>query len=120
MTQNTITGSVKIETYEINPAILNHPLGYSARIDGDNIKIVAHLYGEGYNSNNERINLIKEPGFVLVNGERTKSGKFEDLSDKQLYQLVVSGVVLLSEAQQEDFRRKFFGLNKSAGESKKK
>jgi hypothetical protein len=110
MTQNNNTGTVKREVYEVNPAILNQPLGYSAKIDGDNIMVVAHLYGEGYNSSNERINLIKEPGFVLINGERTESGKFEDLSDKQFYQLVVSGVILLNDFQHDEFRKKFFGL----------
>jgi hypothetical protein len=94
--------------YEIDPKVLNSALGYSAIIDGDSIMVVANVYGEGYNLHNEKISLVKQKGFVLVNGEKTKSGKFENLTDTQLYQLVVAGVIALSEKQQEEFRKKFF------------
>lgn len=98
----------KTEIFEINPVILNSPNGYSALIDGDNFMVVSHLFGEGFNRRNERINIIKEEGFVLVNGQRTVSGKFEGLSDMQLYQLVIAGVVVLNTRQIADFRKKFF------------
>jgi hypothetical protein len=113
------TGITTKETYEVNPAILNSSLGYSAKIGEDNIMVVANLYGEGYNAQNEKINIIKEKGFVLINGEKTASGKFERLTDEQLLQLVTAGVILLSEQQQADFRRKFFNVNKLESEKKK-
>lgn len=97
------------EIYEVNPAVLNSQMGYSADIDGDSIMVVSHLFGEGFNSRNEKITLIKEEGFVLVNGEKTTSGKFENLSETQLFQLVTAGVILLSEKQIIEFRKKFFG-----------
>ncbi len=96
------------ETYEINPAILNSPMGYSSVIDSDNIMVVPHVFGEGFNRNNEKIRLIKEQGFVLINGERTQSGRFEYLGDKQLYELVAAGVILLNEKQKAEFRKKYF------------
>ena len=96
------------DIYEINPAVLNSPMGYSSQIDGDNIMVVAHLFGEGFNRHNEKIRIIKEEGFVLVNGERTASGKFESLSDKQLYELVTAGVILLNDKQRNELRKKFF------------
>jgi len=108
----------KNEIYDINPAILNSPMGYSAIIDNDSIMVVSHLYGEGFNSRNEKITLIREEGFVLVNGERTTSGKFENLNDTQLYQLVSAGVILLSDKQIIDFRKKFFGRSGKQSEKK--
>lgn len=111
MAENTNTNKAdtnKTEVYEINPAILNSPMGYSAQIDDDNIMVVSHLLGEGFNRNNEKIRIIKEEGFVLINGEKTTSGKFESLTDTQLYQLVSAGVILLSDKQRNDFRKKFF------------
>ena len=73
----------KTEVYEINPVILNSPMGYSAQIDEDSIMVVSHLMGEGFNRNNEKIWIIKEEGFALINGERTSSGKFESLTDSR-------------------------------------
>ena len=108
----------KNEIYDINPAILNSPMCYSAIIDGDSIMVVSHLYGEGFNSRNEKITLIREEGFVLVNGERTTSGKFENLNDTQLYQLVSAGVILLNEKQLAEFRKKFFGRNTKQSDKK--
>lgn len=107
------------EIYEVNPAVLDSALGYSAKIDGDNIMVVPHLYSEGFNSQNEKIIIIKEKGFVLVNGSKTASGKFEKLTEKQLFQLVTAGVVLLSPQQQAWFRMKFFSLTKPENEKKK-
>lgn len=111
------------EVYEINPAILNSQMGYSAIIDDDNIMVVAHLLGEGFNRNNEKIRIIREEGFVLVNGERTESGKFENITDNQLYQLVTAGVLLLNEEQIKQFRKKFFasepGKNEKTGSEKR-
>lgn len=118
-TSNTIQSSVK-EIYEVNPAVLDSALGYSAKIDDDNIMVVPNLYSEGFNSQNEKIIIIKEKGFVLVNGAKTASGKFEKLTEKQLFQLVTAGVVLLSPQQQSEFRKKFFGLTKPEPESEKK
>ncbi|HAX47577.1 MAG TPA: hypothetical protein PK605_01635 [Ignavibacteria bacterium] len=108
----------KNEIYDINPSILNSPMGYSAVIEGDNIMVVSHLFGEGFNSRNEKIRLIKEEGFVLINGEKTASGKFENLSDTQLFQLVSAGVILMNEKQIADFRKKFFGKNTKQSEKK--
>lgn len=96
------------ETYEVNPAILNSPMGYSSVIDGDNIMVVPHVFGEGFNRNNEKIRLIKEHGFILINGERAQNSRFENLKDKQLYELVAAGVILLNEKQKAEFRKKFF------------
>lgn len=117
------TNTNKNEIYEVNPAILNSSMGYSAQIDGDSIMIVANLYGEGFNRNNEKIRLIKEEGFVLINGEKTITGKFESITDNQLYQLVTAGVILLSDKQRNDFRRKFFSgdvKNNSSIQTEKK
>ena len=101
----------KTEVYEINPVILNSPMGYSAQIDDDSIMVVSHLPGEGFNRNNEKVRIIKEEGFVLINGERTSSGKFERLTDSQLFQLVTAGVIILTEKQRADFRKKFFSID---------
>ncbi len=123
MTENTNTNksdSDKTEVYEINPAILNSPMGYSALIDNDNIMVVSHLIGEGFNRNNEKIRIIKEDGFVLINGEKTPTGKFESLTDIQLYQLVTAGVILLNNKQRNDFRKKFFTIETNKAESEKK
>ncbi len=98
----------KKEIYEINPGILDLPMGYSAVIDDVNIMVVPNHYGEGFNRNNEKIRVLKEAGYIMINGKRTSSGKFEGLSDKQLYQLVAAGVILLNEIQKSDFRKKFF------------
>lgn len=103
--------SSKNTIYEINPAILNSQMGYSSCIDDDNIMVVAHLFGEGFNRNNEKIRVIREEGFVLINGERTESGKFENITDNQLYQLVTAGVILLNDNQRNDFRKKFFSTD---------
>jgi hypothetical protein len=100
------------EVYEVNPAILSSPLGYSAKIGEDNIMVVPHLYGEGFNPFNERIQVTKEAGFVLINGERTPSGKFEGINESQLFQLVTAGVILLNEKQRNDFRKNFFSISK--------
>jgi hypothetical protein len=115
-------GSNSQEVYEINPAILNSPMGYSSLIDGDNIMVVSHLIGEGFNRNNEKIRVIREKGFVLVNGEKTNSGKFESLTDTQLYQLVTAGVIILNDKQRNEFRKKYFSpaANKAETEKKKK
>ncbi len=98
-------------------------MGYSANIDDDNIMVVANLFGEGFNRNNEKIRIIREEGFVLVNGERTTTGKFENITDNQLYQLVTAGVILLNETQIKQFRKKFFsaepGRNEKTGSEKK-
>ncbi|MBZ0204248.1 MAG: hypothetical protein K8I03_14630 [Ignavibacteria bacterium] len=102
------TQNKNAEVYEVNPRIMNSALGYSALIDGDNIMVVPNQYGEGYNSQNEKINIIKERGFILINGERASGSAFGKLSDKQLYQLVIAGVIILSPAQQAEFRKKFF------------
>ncbi len=112
------TNSSKSEIYEINPVILNSQLGYSSCIDDDNIMVVAHLFGEGFNRNNEKIRVIREEGFVLINGERSPSGKFENLTDNQLYQLVTAGVVMLNDKQRNDFRKKFFSNNDIKAERK--
>ncbi len=111
-----------IEEFEINPAILNSPMGYSSLIDGDNIMVVSHLIGEGFNRNNEKIRVIREKGFVLVNGEKTNSGKFESLTDTQLYQLVTAGVIILNDKQRNEFRKKFFqpAVIKTETDKKKK
>ena len=106
MAENTTTN--KNEIYDINPAILNSQMGYSTLIDGDNIMVVSHRIGEGFNRDNEKIRLITEEGFVLVNGTRTASGKFESLTDAQLYELVTAGVLILNDKQRNDFRKKFF------------
>lgn len=98
----------KKEIYEINPGILDLPMGYSAVIDDVNIMVVPNHYGEGFNRNNEKIRVLKEAGYVMINGQRTQSSRFEDLTDSQLYQLVASGVILLNEKQKSDFRKKFF------------
>lgn len=119
MADNNTTVTTNKETFEVNPAILNSALGYSARIGEDNIMVVANLYGEGYNAQNEKINIIKEKGFVLVNGEKTASGRFERLTDEQLLELVTAGVIILNEQQQADFRRKFFNVGKLESEKKK-
>jgi hypothetical protein len=118
-TNNTIQSSGK-EIFEVNPAVLDSALGYSAKIDDDNLMVVPNLYSEGFNSQNEKIVIIKEKGFVLVNGVKTASGKFEKLTDKQLFQLVTACVVLLSPQQQAEFRKKFFGLTGPEPESEKK
>jgi hypothetical protein len=113
MAENTNTNRSeqnKQDIYEINPAILNSPMGYSSEIDGDNIMVVSHQLGEAYNRNNEKVWIIKEEGFVLINGERTSSGKFESLTDTQLYQLVIAGVVLLNDKQRNDFRKKYLTM----------
>ncbi len=123
MAENTNTNKTdtnKTEIYEINPSILNSSMGYSAQIDDDNIMVVSHLFGEGFNRNNEKVRIIKEEGFVLINGERTISGKFESLSDTQLYQLVTAGVILLNDKQRNDFRKKFFTLETNRNETEKK
>ncbi|MCC6865759.1 MAG: hypothetical protein IT280_06315 [Ignavibacteria bacterium] len=96
------------EIFEINPAILCLQLGYSSIIDGDNITVVADKYGEQFNSRNEKIRVITEPGYVIINGKRTTSGKFEGLTAVQLYQLAAAGVLLLNSKQQTEFRKKFF------------
>ncbi len=106
MAENTTSN--KTEIYEVNPAILNSQMGYSAFIDNDNIMVVSHRVGEGFNRNNEKVRIITEEGFVLVNGSRTASGKFESLTDTQLYQLVTAGVIILNDKQRNDFRKKFF------------
>lgn len=106
--QNTQTS----EVYEVNPAILSSQLGYSAKISEDNIMVVPDVYGEGFNPFNERINVLKEPGYVLINGEKTASGKMEGIDDKQLFQLVTAGVILLNEKQRIDFRKNFFTIPK--------
>lgn len=98
----------KKEIYEINPGILDLPMGYSAVIDDVNIMVVPNHYGEGFNRNNEKIRVLKEAGYVMINGQRTQSSRFEDLTDSQLYQLVAAGVILLNEKQKSDFRKKFF------------
>lgn len=98
----------KKEIYEINPGILNLPMGYSAVIDDVNIMVVPNHYGEGFNRNNEKIRVLKEAGYVMINGQRTQSSRFEDLTDSQLYQLAAAGVILLNEKQKSDFRKKFF------------
>ena len=103
--------SSKNAIYEINPAILNSQMGYSSCIDDDNIMVVAHLFGEGFNRNNEKIRVIREEGFVLINGERTGSGKFENITDNQLFQLVTAGVILLNDNQRNEFRKKFFSTD---------
>jgi hypothetical protein len=108
------------EVYEINPAILNSPLGYSSLIDGDNIMVVSHLIGEGFNRNNEKIRVIREKGYVIVNGEKTNSGKFESLTDAQLYQLVIAGVIILNDKQRNEFRKKFFSPAATKSETDKK
>lgn len=123
MTENTNTNksdTTKTEVYEINPSILNSPMGYSALIDDDNIMVVSHLLGEGFNRNNEKVRIIKEAGFVLINGEKTKTGKFETLTDTQLYQLVTAGVILLNDKQRNDFRKKFFVIDTYKTETDKK
>lgn len=98
----------KKEIYEINPGILDLPMGYSAVIDDVNIMVVPNHYGEGFNRNNEKIRVLKEAGYVMINGQQTQSSRFEDLTDSQLYQLVAAGVILLNEIQKSDFRKKFF------------
>lgn len=98
----------KNEIYAINPVILDHPMGYSAVIENVNIMVVPNQYGEGFNRNNEKIRVLKEAGYVMINGQRTQSSKFENLPDKHLYQLVAAGVILLSEKQKAEFRNKFF------------
>ncbi|MEO8514512.1 MAG: hypothetical protein ABI543_13205 [Ignavibacteria bacterium] len=123
MADNTITKTTETANsgiYEINPSILQGPMGYSAQIDGDNIMVVSHQIGEAYNRNNERVRVIKEEGFVLINGEKTTTGKFESLTDTQLYQLVTAGVILLNDKQRNDFRRKFFSIDAHKNESDKK
>lgn len=107
------------DIYEINPSILDSALGYSAKIGEDNLMVVPNLYAEGFNSLNEKISLIKEKGFVLVNGNKTPSGKFEKLTDGQLFQLVTAGVVFLNPQQQAEFRKKFFPGSKTENEKKK-
>ena len=106
--QNTPTR----EIYEVNPAILSSQLGYSAKIGDDNIMVVPDVYGEGFNPFNELINVLKEPGYVLINGERTASGKMEGVNEAQLFQLVTAGVILLNEKQRVDFRKHFFFISK--------
>lgn len=106
--KTAVKDSQKKELYDINPAILSLPMGYSAVIEGINIMVVPNHYGEGFNRNNEKIRVLKEPGYVMINGNRTQSNKFEDISDYQLYQLVCAGVILLSEKQKAEFRKKFF------------
>lgn len=96
--------------YAVSENILNKPVGYSAKVDDVNITVIPHLYGEGFNSQNEKINVIKEPGFVLMNGQKTESGKFENLTDKQLYELVSAGVIKLTPEQEKAFRKQFFGI----------
>ena len=118
-TGNTNQPSGK-DIYEVNPAVLDSSLGYSAKIDGDNIMIVPNLYAEGFNSLNEKITIIKEKGFVLVNGSKTSSGKFEKLTDNQLFQLVTAGVLFLDSSQQREFRKKFFRPGKPENETEKK
>ncbi len=115
---NTNTNTNKNEIYEVNPFILNSSMGYSAQIDGESIMVVANLYGEGFNRNNEKIRLIKEEGFVLINGERTPTGKFESINDNQLYQLVTAGVILLNDKQRNDFRNKFFSRDSKINSSR--
>lgn len=119
MADNSNTNSKTAEVYEINPRILDSSLGYSALIDGENIMVVPNRYGEGYNSQNEKISIIREKGFVLVNGEKTSANKLEKLTDKQLYQLVIAGVIILNTQQQAEFRKKFFSHNKTEQEKKK-
>jgi hypothetical protein len=64
-----------------------------AKIDGDNIMtfrifILRDLIHKTKdNHNKEKVS--------LVNGSKTISGKFEKLTEKQLFQLVTAGVVLL-------------------------
>lgn len=100
--------NVKKEAYEVNPAILSLPMGYSAVIDKVNIMVVPNEFGEGFSRNNKKIRVLKKPGYVLINGRQTNSGKFENISDKQLYQLVMAGVIMLNEKQTDEFRKKFF------------
>jgi len=106
--QNTQTS----EVYEVNPAILSSQLGYSAKIGEDNIMVVPDVYGEGFNPFNERISILKEPGYVLINGEKTSSGKMEAINESQLFQLVTAGVIVLNEKQRIDFRKNFFSVTK--------
>ena len=106
--QNTLSS----EVYDVNPAILSSQLGYSAKIGDDNIMVVPDVYGEGFNPFNERISVLKEPGYVLINGEKTPSGKMEGISESQLFQLVTAGVIMLNEKQRADFRKTFFSVPK--------
>ncbi len=119
MADSSISSSKNAEVYEVNPKIMDSAQGYSAFIDGDNIMVVPNRYGEGYNSQNEKISIIREKGFVLVNGERNSVCKFEKLSDKQLYQLVIAGVIILNPQQQAEFRKKFFSQGRPDQEKKK-
>lgn len=98
------------EIYSVTENILINPTGYSAKIDDMHIMVVPHLYGEGFDSKNQKIRVIKEYGFVLMDGKKTDSGKFENLTDNQLFELVSAGVIKMTEDQTKAFRLKFYGI----------
>lgn len=103
------------ETYDINPVMFEVKNGYCAVIEGVEIKIIPHSYEYklGANSNGEVVSLpvLKSSGCLLVNGVQTRSGKFENLTDRQLYELVTAQVIILTPAQDIEFRKKFFNIS---------
>jgi hypothetical protein len=99
---------LKDSIYDINPAVLNNPMGYSAEIDGTLITVIPNSYINSYNRNNENISSIEQNGYVMLNNVKTESGKFQNLTSKQLYQLVLAGVIILNPEQSKIFKEKFY------------
>jgi hypothetical protein len=44
----------------------------------------------------------------MLNNVKTESGKFQNLTSKQLYQLVLAGVIILNPEQSKIFKEKFY------------
>lgn len=99
---------LKDSIYDINPDVLSNPMGYSAEIDGTLITVIPNSYNNSYNRNNENISSIEQNGYVMLNNVKTESGKFQNLTSKQLYQLVLAGVIILNPEQSKIFKEKFY------------
>lgn len=104
---NPITDS---NIYAVNEKIISSPTGFSAKIDGQHIMVVPNLYDMGFDSQNQKVSVLKQPGFVLVDGIRTASGMFENLTDKQLFELASAGVIKMTAEQEKAFRLKFYNI----------
>ena len=107
--------NINNEHYDINPDMFELLRGYNAVIDGVTISIQPNQYEFKLlpGPKNELVNtpVLLYPGCLLVNGERTQSGKLENPTDKQLFELVTAKVLILNPDQDKSFRKKFFNID---------
>lgn len=88
------------ELFEVNPTLFTDQTGYTAIIDGAEIKVVPNKVDDKLYKGDRA---ILEPGYVMFKGTKTESGKLEDLSKEQIRQLAIAQVIIFTPEQQEKY-----------------